>query len=204
MSDRLWIPPSTRGFADLGDGISMKAVTGEQAERMISPNDAVFLSAKGFGVEYFEDGEEKYGRRAIPWVEIDFEPLRQQAIDETFEGEHYGVAAGLVADDGTEIPFPGGVQLYVCSADFHVYIGPIEGKAPAGWLDQVTGGAGFIMKFPPLPDDSCPYIATGPLTNFGGKTMVLPPRRRASKVGRNETCPCGSGLKYKRCCGGAS
>jgi len=26
--------------------------------------------------------------------------------------------------------------------------------------------------------------------------------RLASKVGRNEPCPCGSGRKYKRCCGG--
>ena len=25
--------------------------------------------------------------------------------------------------------------------------------------------------------------------------------RRRSKVGRNDPCPCGSGLKYKRCCG---
>ena len=25
--------------------------------------------------------------------------------------------------------------------------------------------------------------------------------RRSSKVGRNDRCPCGSGLKYKRCCG---
>ena len=28
-----------------------------------------------------------------------------------------------------------------------------------------------------------------------------PPPRRASKVGRNEPCPCRSGRKYKRCCG---
>jgi uncharacterized protein len=27
-------------------------------------------------------------------------------------------------------------------------------------------------------------------------------RRRAVRVGRNEPCPCGSGRKYKRCCGG--
>ena len=27
-------------------------------------------------------------------------------------------------------------------------------------------------------------------------------RRAARKVGRNEPCPCGSGRKYKRCCGG--
>jgi uncharacterized protein len=29
-------------------------------------------------------------------------------------------------------------------------------------------------------------------------------RRTAYKVGRNEPCPCGSGKKYKKCCGGAT
>jgi uncharacterized protein len=28
-----------------------------------------------------------------------------------------------------------------------------------------------------------------------------PLRREGRKIGRNEPCPCGSGLKYKRCCG---
>ncbi|MET0644341.1 MAG: SEC-C metal-binding domain-containing protein [Candidatus Binatia bacterium] len=26
-------------------------------------------------------------------------------------------------------------------------------------------------------------------------------RRQGEKVGRNDPCPCGSGKKYKRCCG---
>jgi uncharacterized protein len=30
------------------------------------------------------------------------------------------------------------------------------------------------------------------------------PRRTAPKVGRNDPCPCGSGKKYKKCCGGAT
>jgi uncharacterized protein len=30
------------------------------------------------------------------------------------------------------------------------------------------------------------------------------PRRNVPKVGRNDPCPCGSGKKYKRCCGGAT
>jgi len=30
------------------------------------------------------------------------------------------------------------------------------------------------------------------------------PRRNAPKIGRNDPCPCGSGKKYKRCCGGAA
>jgi len=28
-----------------------------------------------------------------------------------------------------------------------------------------------------------------------------PLRRSAEKVGRNDPCPCGSGLKFKKCCG---
>ena len=27
------------------------------------------------------------------------------------------------------------------------------------------------------------------------------PMRAEKKVGRNEPCPCGSGMKYKKCCG---
>ena len=32
-------------------------------------------------------------------------------------------------------------------------------------------------------------------------TPVKPPAARERKVGRNEKCPCGSGKKYKKCCG---
>lgn len=27
------------------------------------------------------------------------------------------------------------------------------------------------------------------------------PVKKAKKIGRNDLCPCGSGLKYKNCCG---
>lgn len=33
------------------------------------------------------------------------------------------------------------------------------------------------------------------------KKVVQTPRRAAPKVGRNDPCPCGSGKKYKNCCG---
>src|ERR1700731_4423959 len=35
----------------------------------------------------------------------------------------------------------------------------------------------------------------------GGVSIDLPVRRSLPKVGRNEPCPCGSGKKYKNCCG---
>ncbi|QUI24939.1 preprotein translocase subunit SecA [Vallitalea pronyensis] len=40
-------------------------------------------------------------------------------------------------------------------------------------------------------------------TNRGEQTAKEPVRRKERKVGRNEPCPCGSGKKYKHCCGRA-
>jgi len=37
--------------------------------------------------------------------------------------------------------------------------------------------------------------------NGAEEARVTPVRRQGSKVGRNDPCPCGSGKKYKRCCG---
>ena len=39
---------------------------------------------------------------------------------------------------------------------------------------------------------------------YGGTAFRREPKRDASKVGRNDLCPCGSGKKYKKCCGGAT
>ena len=35
----------------------------------------------------------------------------------------------------------------------------------------------------------------------GGPARKKPVRREEKKVGRNAPCPCGSGKKYKKCCG---
>ena len=35
----------------------------------------------------------------------------------------------------------------------------------------------------------------------GDKTVKRQPVKKAKKPGRNDPCPCGSGLKYKKCCG---
>jgi uncharacterized protein len=39
---------------------------------------------------------------------------------------------------------------------------------------------------------------------YAGTDFRHEPRRNGSKVGRNDPCPCGSGKKYKKCCGGAT
>ena len=35
----------------------------------------------------------------------------------------------------------------------------------------------------------------------GDETVKKQPVRKQKKPGRNDPCPCGSGLKYKKCCG---
>ena len=40
-----------------------------------------------------------------------------------------------------------------------------------------------------------------PLDTGGDGTLKAQPKRATGKVGRNDPCPCGSGKKYKHCCG---
>ncbi len=39
------------------------------------------------------------------------------------------------------------------------------------------------------------------ITNEGGKETAKKTPKRVKKIGRNDPCPCGSGKKYKQCCG---
>lgn len=49
---------------------------------------------------------------------------------------------------------------------------------------------------------------TPPIRNDAVKRTVFPgekpPFKDRMKVGRNEPCPCGSALKFKKCCGRSS
>jgi len=52
---------------------------------------------------------------------------------------------------------------------------------------SITGGVSAPAEPEPAPEPEA--------------QIQLPARREAPKVGRNEPCPCGSGRKYKDCCG---
>ena len=40
-----------------------------------------------------------------------------------------------------------------------------------------------------------------PTATSGDGTLTRQPVHKNKKPGRNDPCPCGSGLKYKKCCG---
>lgn len=41
----------------------------------------------------------------------------------------------------------------------------------------------------------------GLMSNRGRSMVPVSPVRRGKKIGPNKQCPCGSGKKYKKCCG---
>ena len=62
-------------------------------------------------------------------------------------------------------------------------------------------GAG-TMTLPPLPGMMIPDPAGLPEGDGESPEITRTPVHRATpKVGRNDDCPCGSGKKYKKCCG---
>jgi uncharacterized protein len=49
--------------------------------------------------------------------------------------------------------------------------------------------------------DTLPRAVAGIHQYWHSRTKPVPAKRETPKVGRNEACPCGSGLKFKQCCG---
>ncbi len=79
-----------------------------------------------------------------------------------------------------------------------------------GGVDEDTGTIEFIAHYK-LQGDELAHHELAQFEKVDGKwyfmdgRMLGQPtyRREAPKVGRNDPCPCGSGKKYKKCCGGA-
>jgi SEC-C motif-containing protein len=100
----------------------------------------------------------------------------------------------------------------------------IEGKGHTGGNQNASGvdsgnDDGPEMRPKPISaeqrEDVIAHMAAGFLgayqyfrvqreTHAGPTTFTPEPRHNAPKVERNDPFPCGSGKKYKRCCGGAT
>ena len=73
----------------------------------------------------------------------------------------------------------------------------LEGLAAAGAFDSLEPNRAKVMANADTRQvEDGRWVYTGQV-NESGKTV----RREAPKVGRNDPCPCGSGKKYKKCCG---
>ena len=76
-----------------------------------------------------------------------------------------------------------------------------------GAMDDETGSVEFVARFRLRGEQRAHHeLASfrreqGRWVCAGGETDPKAPPRQATKVGRNDPCPCGSGKKYKKCCG---
>ena len=72
---------------------------------------------------------------------------------------------------------------------------PMLQHAPGPRMFLVRGG----LDAPAMPQ---PASAPPEMEMRAELPRPMPARREGQKVGRNDPCPCGSGKKYKKCCGG--
>ncbi len=99
-------------------------------------------------------------------------PPQGQAIHQEATGVSQMAKSAAQADSARTAPSPGGRG----------------GNIPAG------AGSQSITGMPTLPQP--PRSQPAP-----NRARVAPQVREEEKVGRNDPCPCGSGKKYKKCCG---
>ena len=141
----------------------------------------------------------------VPSVWVEYERLRQPCLDGQIDCELFGLVAGF--GFGGDIPpqhqdrSPDG-YLKLRRPMFHAAF--FTNQAPEGWVDTANT-EGFALEFvdPTTGEPDC-FFATGKMTQHYKKGGLWVPgtRRADQKPGRNEPCSCGSGLKFKRCCGG--
>ena len=59
----------------------------------------------------------------------------------------------------------------------------------------------FLLKAEIRQNIERKEVSKKKITNDGGKEPTKKTPKRVKKIGRNDPCPCGSGRKYKQCCG---
>ena len=70
-------------------------------------------------------------------------------------------------------------------------------------IKEETARIMFHIRLKPQEEVKREQVAKETGTNKDDTLKKEPTKRAAKKIGRNDPCPCGSGLKYKNCCGRA-
>ena len=68
-------------------------------------------------------------------------------------------------------------------------------------IKEETASIMFHIKLKPQEEVKREQVAKETGTNKDETLKKEPTKRKAKKIGRNDPCPCGSGEKYKNCCG---
>jgi hypothetical protein len=152
----------------------------------------------GFGVECLEGPE----RRPITLVDINFSRSALPGL--SLLTRLYSPGEGWFVTTGCALPLTADVIDVLIEA-MNGFIRR-HGRQPDAYEREtlmirqcVKAGASKHIQYgltEGVDDPDDPYRSSSP--------RPVAPIRRESKVGRNDPCPCGSGKKMKKCCGGAS
>ena len=83
----------------------------------------------------------------------------------------------------------------------------LELNVRAASEDGDTGSVDFAIRFRRAGQELMQHEVSsfrrvdGRWLYSGGEVSAKQPPREVVKIGRNDPCPCGSGKKYKKCCG---
>lgn len=209
----LWLPPEARTFAP--DVESVLADSPPEARRLaalledqgvsfatdettfgatVGPDSGLILLPREWGRMKLEDG------RHVLAAFVESKPLERMIMD----GRVDYVNAGVV--ETAEHPMVQATcpALWLQLKQFNVFV-PLEYDrlpCPVDWRLDAPRGFAIAVPHPDPTEARSLYIGTPQLVATPPGFVL--PQSRGSKVGRNDRCPCGSGVKFKRCCGGSA
>jgi uncharacterized protein len=142
--------------------------------------------------------------------------VAQSLDDDWFEPLFYGIGAeqedAVLDAESWAVGFMLGVEVFVDpwwrplieeQSDLlapMVLLGTEEGLQALG--ESGDRNAAILELFEVVPDAvAALYELFAPMREQVDRERRAPIRRTERKIGRNDPCPCGSGRKYKKCCG---
>ena len=93
----------------------------------------------------------------------------------------------------------GAIERDAVNLFFRAELAPPPQPVPEQDVSQVETRHSELSAYEAGPAPRRPAIQGA--TNAPEAAKARPIEREAPKVGRNDPCPCGSGKKYKKCCG---
>lgn len=174
---------------DAGVSFSTKETFGATVAAAEDP--AHILLPRGWGRMPLEDG------RKVLCAFVEDEALQRSLMDMTIEVEYFAVADSAPDNAFVQALMP---ALTMQLRHYKTFT-PLEWPdcpCPVDWKLECAQGFAIAVPHPDLSETRDLYVASPPMTATPPGLLIDPSPR---KVGRNDRCPCGSGIKFKRCCG---
>jgi len=118
-------------------------------------------------------------------LQAGWQTLRQVKAVDAYKNEGYRQFQVLLST----------IQHDVAHTIYHVNLVKQPAPSPAA---QAAARAGGVRQPQPVAARSSSTMQS---QTFTSDSSSSPPKVGGKKVGRNDPCPCGSGKKYKHCCG---